>query len=72
MIQSLEANTSLWQYAKNRILRIVPAFWLSLFLASFILVPILSDTAVIFSFDAGSALYFFLKSAIFQVLGTAW
>ncbi len=72
MIQSLEANTSLWQYTKNRILRIVSAFWLSLFLASFILVPILSDTAVIFSFDAGSALYFFLKSAIFQVLGTAW
>lgn len=72
MIQSLEANSSIWQYAKNRLLRIVPAFWLSLFLTSFVLAPILSQNTILFSLDAGSSLYFFLKSAVFQVFGAVW
>ena len=71
MIQSLESNPSLWQYAKNRILRIVPAFWLSLFLTSFVLVPLISNATII-SLNPDSSLYFFIKSAIFQVYGAAW
>ncbi|HQS67423.1 MAG TPA: acyltransferase [Sulfuricurvum sp.] len=72
MIQSLESNPSLIVYAKNRIYRIIPAFWLSLFLASFILVPLISKEADIFSLHAGSSLYFFFHSAIFHINGAAW
>lgn len=72
MIQSLESNPLLWQYAKNRILRIVPAFWLSLLLSSFVLVPLIAKDALIISLDPGSSLYFFLKSAVFQFFGAAW
>lgn len=72
MIQSWEATASLWQYTKNRILRIVPAFWLSLFVSSFVLVPLISTNSEIWTLNAGSSVYFFFKSAIFQSLGAAW
>lgn len=72
MIQSLEANSSLLVYAKNRILRIVPAFWLALFLSSFIVVPLIFENSPILSIQPGSALYFFYHSAIFQAMGSVW
>lgn len=72
MIQSLESNRSLWQYTKHRILRIIPAFWLSLLLTCFILIPLISSTSIILSAEPGSALYFFIHSAIFQVQGAVW
>ena len=72
MIQSLESNNSLITYAKNRIYRIIPAFWLSLGLASFVLVPIISDQASIFGFKDGSSLNFFIKAGTFHLVGYAW
>jgi len=72
MIQSLESNRSLWQYTKNRVLRIVPAFWLSLFLSSFVVVPLIFESSPILSTKAGSSLYFFMHSAVFQAFGSVW
>lgn len=72
MIQSIQHNTSLWKYFRNRILRIVPAFWLSVFISCFILAPLISETIVIFSLEPGSSLYFFIKSIIFQFNGAVW
>ena len=72
MIQSLESNNSLLRYTKNRILRIIPAFWLSLAITSFIVVPLLSNDVNVFGFDKGSSLEFFLKSGTFHIFGYAW
>jgi len=72
MIQSLESKSSLAQYTKNRLLRIIPAFWMSLGISAFILVPIISNQGNIFSFEDGSALDFFTKAGSFHIFGYAW
>lgn len=72
MIQSLEANPSIINYSKSRILRIIPAFWLSLGLFSFIVIPIIFNSVNIFDFKDGSSLYFFIKSATFHLFGYSW
>jgi len=72
MIQSLESNSSLSRYAKNRFLRIIPAFWLSLGISAFILVPIISESAKIFSLADGSSLEFFIKAGSFHIFGYSW
>ena len=72
MIQSLEANSSIVNYAKSRILRIVPAFWLSLGLFSFLIIPIISKDLIVFDLKEGSSLYFFLKAGTFHIFGYSW
>ena len=67
MIQSLESNDSLLRYFKNRALRILPAFWLSLLISSFVLAPILAE-----NFDIKSAINFFFKAGFFHIFGYAW
>lgn len=58
MIQSLESNSSLIKYTKNRALRIVPAFWMSLGISAFILAPSISNQVNVFSFENASSLDF--------------
>ena len=67
MIQSLESNNSIKIYFKNRVLRIIPAFWMSLLLSSFVIVPLLANV-----FDVKSALDFTVKSGFFHAFGYAW
>jgi len=71
MIQSLENSSSFFNYMKKRLLRLLPAFWLSLGLTAFILAPIISN-ALIFSLDKGSALYFFLNAGTFHFFDYSW
>lgn len=72
MIQSLESNSSLIKYTKNRALRIIPAFWMSLGISAFILAPSISNQVNIFSFENGSSLDFFIKAGTFHLFGYAW
>ena len=72
MIQSLESNSSFLKYTKNRVLRIIPAFWMSLGLFSFLIIPMISHQIDIFSFNKGSSLEFFIKAGTFHIFGYAW
>ena len=70
MIQSLE-RTNLKNYIKNRFYRIIPAFWVSLFISAFILAPLISSENVFYPLS-GSAIEFFFKSAFFHLFGYSW
>lgn len=71
MIQSLEVN-SFVKYVQHRVLRIIPAFWMSLLLFSFLIIPIVSQDIDIFSFHTGSSLEFVTKAGSFHIFGYAW
>lgn len=70
MIQSLESNNSLLHYARNRILRILPAFYISLLISLVIYVFITGG--FVFAFFDGSPLNFIFKAMTFHLFGYAW
>ncbi|KOE67767.1 acyltransferase family protein [Aggregatibacter actinomycetemcomitans] len=65
MIQSLENSKTVIRYFRNRIYRIIPAFWFSLIFFSLFIIPLFSNVS--FWGDGGS-LDFIVKSGIFHVL----
>ena len=70
MIQSLENSKNLKQYILNRIYRIVPAFWFSLVLFSFVVIPIFSNISIYSSNE--SAWNFVWKAGTFHIFDYAW
>nr|BAO56813.1 hypothetical protein [Aggregatibacter actinomycetemcomitans] len=64
MIQSLENSKIVIRYFRNRIYRIILAFWFSLIFFSLFIIPLFSNVS--FWGDGGS-LDFIVKSGIFHI-----
>ncbi|KGE20489.1 acyltransferase family protein [Paenibacillus wynnii] len=74
IMQSLVGSQSLTHYFKNRALRIFPAFFVSLFVMSFIVGPLITNLewADYFSSKPNSPYSFVLKNILMNINGYAW
>ncbi|MEK3733247.1 acyltransferase [Paenibacillus sp. FSL M8-0334] len=74
IMQSLSSTPSISQYIKNRFLRIFPAFFVSLFLISFIIGPFLTvlPSSEYFKMNQGGPVDFIFKNITFNIFGYSW
>ncbi len=71
--QSFTYSKTFFSYFKKRILRIFPAFFLSLFLITFVLAPFISTIPLdYFSLAKGTPVDFLLKALSLHSLGYSW
>jgi peptidoglycan/LPS O-acetylase OafA/YrhL len=72
--QSLLTGSSYTQYFKNRILRIIPAFFFSLFLVAFVAGPLTTNLGLkeYLAVDENSPYQFIVKNLSFNFFGYAW
>lgn len=74
IMQSMSLSSSFIQYLKNRILRIFPAFFISLFLVSFIMGPLLTNLTLLdyFSSTNNGPFEFAFKNLTLNYFGYSW
>lgn len=69
MIQSLENSKTIMKYFRNRLYRIIPAFWFSIILFSIVIIPLFSNISL---YGDDGSLDFIFKAGTFHIFGYDW
>lgn len=69
MIQSLENSKNILKYFRNRLYRIIPAFWFSLIFFSLLIIPIFSKVSL---YGQDGVIAFILKAGSFHIFDYSW
>lgn len=69
MIQSLENSKSSLKYFRNRLYRIIPAFWCSLIFFSLLIIPLFSKVSL---YGEDGIITFILKAGSFHIFDYSW